>query len=110
MADSLSGRTEVQLTTRDAEVVFGKLGIEKVHSSHHVRGYLVHNGVRVLALHYSFGRKAFPGRTSDMFRRSMHLTQSELREFVRCTISRDEYIQILLERAGLENQGEPIQE
>lgn len=88
----------MQLTTRDAELIFRKLEVERVESSHHVRGYLVHEGRRILALYYSFGRKPFPGRTSDMFRRSMHLADHELRRFISCTMSREEYLELVLER------------
>lgn len=85
----------MQLTTREARKVFEKLRMREVASSHHVRGYLEVDGVRLLALHYSFGSKPFPGRTSEKFRRSMRLNQQELRQFVSCKISRDEYIAIL---------------
>lgn len=88
----------MQLTTRDADVIFRKLDLQCVDSSHHVRGYLVHEGHRVLALYYSFGRKPFPGRTSDKFRRSMHLADYELRRLVSCTMSREEYVSLVLER------------
>lgn len=89
----------MQLTTRDGAAVFRKLDLKLVHSTHHVRGYLYIDGVRVLALYYSHGHKAFPGRTSEKFRRSMRLTQDELRAFISCTLSREKYFEILSVRA-----------
>lgn len=100
----------MQLTTRDAEVIFRKLEVELIHSTHHIRGYVFHDGRRILALHYSFGRKPFPGRTSDKFRRSMHLSEFELRQFVECSLTRDEYIALVLQRApsDVEQANRPV--
>jgi hypothetical protein len=91
----------MQLTTRDAEAIFGKLKITPLPSTHHVRGYLIVDEKRVLSLFYSRGRKPFPGNTTHKFRRSMHLSMPELATFRACDMSRDDYIALLKAREVL---------
>jgi hypothetical protein len=95
----------MQLTTGDAEKVFRKLGVTAVPSTHHVRGLLVVNGKRLLALHYSRGRKEIPPPVVHRFRRSLHMTEDEMRTFIRCSLSRDDYVTLLL--AKLAKIGKP---
>ncbi len=88
----------MQLTTRDAQVVFRKLDVEEVQSTHHVRGFVKINGVRVLPLHYSRGRKPFPGHTSEKFRKSLLATVEEIQALVSCSLDGPEYLSRLAAR------------
>lgn len=90
----------MQLTSRDGEFVFRKLQVEEVASTHHVRAFVVIDGKRVLPLYYSRGRKAFPGQVSQLFRKSMHLSEIELRDFLACRMSREQYLALLATRLG----------
>lgn len=85
----------MQLSASDLRRVFQKLRIETVECKHHVRGFLMVDGKRVLPLHYSNGRSDMWGSVAHMFRKSMHLNQGEFEDMVRCTMSREEYVQIL---------------
>lgn len=90
----------MRLTAPEVDVIFDKLDLDEHHSETRRRGYLVVDGLRVLALHCAHGPDPFPGRASDHFRRSMRLSPDELRHFVSCTISRDEYVTLLDRRTG----------
>jgi hypothetical protein len=88
----------MQLSTREAERVFRKLRVEAVESSHHVRGFVTYNGVRLLPVQYSNGRKDMPGHVPKRFAKSLNLSLSEFAELKRCTMSRDAYFDIQIER------------
>ncbi len=88
----------MQLTTRDAQVVFAKLGIEEVKSTHHVRGFVVIDGVRVLPVHYSRGKKPFPGHVSEKFRKSLRATPEEMAGLVKCWLSGPDFLGALRQR------------
>jgi len=88
----------VQLRSKEIERVFRKLEIETKTSPHHVVGWLVVDGRRVLPLHYSRGRDVTHGRLAHPFRKSLHLTPPEFAAMMNCTMTRDEYIEILRER------------
>jgi hypothetical protein len=88
----------MQLSTREAAKIFRKLEIRPAKSSHHVRGFLVVDGVKVLPLHYSHGHKDLPGNVPRRFAKSLKLTPAEFAELKRCTMSRDNYLELLIER------------
>jgi hypothetical protein len=90
----------MHLTTSEAEKICKKLQIELVDCKHHVRGFLVVDGKRILPVHYSNGRKELPGDVPHLFRRSLHLDTDEFLNLLRCSLSRDSYI-ILLRKRGL---------
>ncbi len=83
------------LKTKQLDSVFQKLKIEKKSCKHHVKGYLVENGVKILPLRYSFGSKGMKGRSLQLFRKSMSLDASQFSAMVSCTMTRDEYIETL---------------
>jgi hypothetical protein len=87
----------VQLSTGDAERIFRKLDI-KAKKGHHIAGWLIVDGKRVLPLHYSHGRKAMPGNVPHRFRKALHLSVPEFEELKRCPMSREKYIALLRER------------
>jgi len=88
----------VQLKTNEAAKIFRKLEVESVKSRHHVRGFLVVNGVRVLPLHYSHGRKELPGPVPKRFASALQLNLQEFAELKRCTMSRNAYLDVLASR------------
>lgn len=91
----------MQLSVRDLEELFRKLRIESKKSSHHIAGYLVVDGRRVLPLHYSHGRKPMPGHVSEKFRKSTRLDRIEFSELKDCTMSREQYIGVLRDKGVL---------
>lgn len=88
----------MQLKTKDAAKIFRKLEVEEVKSRHHVRGFLVVNGVRVLPLHYSHGNKELPGPVPKRFASSLRLNRREFTELKQCTMSRLAYLDVLAGR------------
>lgn len=88
----------MQLTTAEAARIFDKLRIQPKHSTHHIAGFLVVDGKKVLPLHYSHGRKSMPGHVPDRFRRAMHLDRDEFADMKRCHMKRDRYVEILREK------------
>ena len=91
----------MQLTTREAERIFAKLEVETVKSTHHVRGFVVHNGVRLLPVFYSHGRKDMPAHVPKRFAKSLQLKLDEFAVLKSCTMTKDEYFDILRERGIL---------
>ncbi len=83
------------LRKRDLERIFRKLCIEERKSKHHIRGYLIYEGKKILSLHYSFGRGDMPGRISEKFRKSLNASAEELEGLVECSIDGDQYIELL---------------
>lgn len=94
----------MQLTTREAERIFGKLDVEVVKSRHHVRGFVTFNGVRLLPLHYSNGHKDMPGHVPKRFAKSLHLSLDQFAELKRCTMSKQAYFAILREQGMLPSE------
>ena len=94
----------MDITLRDAEFVFGKIGVERVESTHHVRGFVVVDGRRVLPIHFSRGRGSMPPRTAILFRQSLKLSEAELREFLRCHLSREDYLDKIAALTGSDDR------
>lgn len=88
----------MQLSTHDAERIFRKLDVELRPCRHHVAGFVTVNGVRVLPVHYSHGRKDFPGNVPDKFRKSLHLSHGEFERLRACSMNRDEFIRVLVQK------------
>ncbi len=88
----------MQLTTRQAGRIFRKLDIVEKRSTHHVAGFVVVDGKKVLPVHYSHGNKTMKGPVPHRFRKSLHLSEAEFADLRDCTLSRDAYFQLLRER------------
>lgn len=88
----------MHLTTAQAEKIFSKLQIELVSCKHHVRGFLVVDGRRILPVHYSNGHKEFPAGVPHKFRKSLYLDVEEFLDLLHCTLSRERYIELLRQR------------
>jgi hypothetical protein len=90
----------MELTTREAQRIFRKLDVEAVESTHHCRGFVVYNGVRILPVFYSRGRKAMPGHVPKKFAKSLRLTLDEFAVLKSCTMTKSEYFDAI-RRQGL---------
>ena len=86
------------MKTKDMDRVFGKLQVEKVKCTHHVRGYYLVDGKKALPIYYSFGNKDIPGFVAQKMAKSMGLKRSELQKMAKCKISKNEYDELLKER------------
>lgn len=91
----------MQVSPADAARIFAKLKVVDKPSTHHVTGWLVVEGRRVLPLHYSRGRKDMHGRVAHLFRKSLHVTPAEYADLVSCPLSREKYLELLRERGIL---------
>jgi hypothetical protein len=88
----------MQLTTRQASRIFRKLGVNAKRSTHHVAGFVLIDGKRVLPVHYSHGNKDMKGPVPHRFRKSLRLSEDEFAALRDCTLSRDAYVQLLRDR------------
>lgn len=88
----------MQISTSDAQRVLRKLNFELTECKHHVRGFFTQNGKKLFPVHFSFGHKDLPGDIPQRFRKSLHLTEAELRELIACHIDRAHYEQLLRSR------------
>jgi hypothetical protein len=77
------------------EIVFRKLGIKKFECDHHVRGFLEVDGRKILAVHYSFGRKDIYGRVLRNIMRDLHASDEIFFGLIDCDVDRDSYIKML---------------
>lgn len=91
----------MQLSERELRRIFTKLKVETKPSTHHVAGWFLVDGKRVLPLHYSRGHNDMPGHVPEKFRKQMFLNRVEFLEMKRCTMTRDEYVVVLQERGVL---------
>jgi len=88
----------MQLTTRQAAKIFRKLKVVRKQSTHHVAGFVMVDGKKVLPVHYSHGKKDIKGPVPHRFRKSLRLSEPEFAELRDCTLSRDDYVQLLRSR------------
>lgn len=88
----------MQLTTKQASRIFRKLDVQEKKSTHHVAGFVVVDGKKVLPVYYSRGNKDMKGPVPHRFRKSLHLSEGEFAEMRDCTLSKDTYFQLLRER------------
>jgi hypothetical protein len=82
------------MKARDLEQLFTKLRVKTKECSHHVRGFVEHDGRAVLPVHYSHG-KGLHGPNLQKFRKSLHVDQDQFYGLVTCTFSREDYISAL---------------
>ncbi len=88
----------MQLSTREAGRIFRKLEVHEKRSTHHVAGFVMVEGKKVLPVHYSRGNKDMKGPVPRRFSKSLHLSEDEFTQLKSCTMSRDAYVQTLRER------------
>jgi hypothetical protein len=87
-----------QVTTTEAEAILKKLEVKWKTSTHHRAGFVYVDGVRALPVHFSHGKKTMPGHIGDKFRRSLLLNQDEFNVLRRCTMTRLEWIALVVPR------------
>lgn len=81
------------------ERVFKKLKVQRTPTNHHVKGFLVDNGVKLYPpIYYSKGRGEVPLFVQEKLRKSLLLTRKELLTLCSCKISYVEYFKIRRER------------
>jgi hypothetical protein len=88
----------MQVNKHHLERIFNKLEIEMVACKHHIRGFLKVDGRRVCALHFSHSRKEMPASVAHLFRKSLRLNVSEFETLKCCSMTRSEYVAILIEK------------
>lgn len=88
----------MQLTTKQAAKIFRKLDVTKRRSTHHVAGFVVVDGRKILPVFYSHGNKDMKGPVPHRFRKSLRLSEEEFAKLRDCSLSRDAYHQLLRER------------
>jgi hypothetical protein len=80
---------------REMETIFRKLLIKRLECDHHVRGFLEIDGKKVLALHYSFGRKDIYGRVLRNIMRDLHASEEVFFGLIDCDVDAGTYINML---------------
>ena len=85
----------LQLKKQEAERIFTKLSIKEKKDSHHVRGFICINGIKVLPIFYSHGHGEMPGKIPEKFRKSLMLNHEEFIRLKECPMSKEEYYKLL---------------
>ncbi len=84
----------MQLKKRDALRIFDKLELQ-VRSTHHVVGWFVHDGQKILKTRVSFGRGDIPKNIVHKMRGQLKLNASDFKALKDCPLDREGYISIL---------------
>jgi hypothetical protein len=88
---------------KQAKRIFRKLLIEVHGSSHHIVGFVSIDDVRVLPVHFPAGRVELSDVEAHRFRRLFHLGLDEFRLLHDCPMSRQDYIELLIERVPFDD-------
>ena len=83
------------MKVHDFDKVVNKLGMETGDTKHH-HAWLVHNGVTVVRTKRSHGNSKFI--PEDLIRKQLHVSKDQFAGLQSCTVSKDDYIQILIEK------------
>ena len=75
--------------------VVNKLGMETSDSKHH-HAWLVHNGITVVRTKRSHGNNKFI--PEHLIRKQLHVNPDQFAGLHSCTVSKDDYIEILIEK------------
>jgi len=79
--------------------VFDKLKLQRSKSTHHVRGFLVHEGRKLYPpIHISKGKKEVPKFVQDKLRKALFLSRGEFSTLCKCKLSGPDYYSLRLER------------
>jgi hypothetical protein len=84
----------MQLKKRDVTRIFDKLEME-VHSTHHVIGWFLHDGRKILKARVSFGKGDIPEKVAHKLRGQLKLSVSDFVALKDCPLDRDDYVAIL---------------
>ena len=91
----------MQVKKVEAESIFNKLCVKIKSTKHHVSGWIVQNGQKILPVYYSHGKGDMPGKVGDKFRQSFKINEDQFKDLRDCPLSRDGYIGILVRQASL---------
>lgn len=92
----------MQIKKREAEsLLFSKLGIKPISKKHHIGGYLIYKGRRILKYHFSHGRGDMVGNVGDIFRQSFLLDELQFINLLKCPLDKEGYINILKEKGRI---------
>ena len=83
------------MKSHEFDRVIKKLGMETRDTTHY-HAWLVHEGVTVVRTMRSHGNNKY--LPEHMIRKQLHLSQEQFRELYSCTVSKDDYIKILMEK------------
>ena len=91
----------MQLKKRQAEVVFTKLRLQ-VQDTHHKMGTLYYEGRAILRTRISHGRGDIPSIIVAKLRGQLRVTEEQLRNLVDCTMTYENYIELLRDKGLLD--------
>lgn len=87
------------MKVHDFDKLERKLGMETRDSSHH-HAWLVHNGITIARTKRSHGDKKFV--PEHLIRKQLHVNQAQFAGLQSCSVSKDDYIKILIEKGVIE--------
>nr|WP_298720614.1 hypothetical protein [uncultured Steroidobacter sp.] len=92
----------MDLSTINARAVLDELQIERIECAHgQCAGFLVVDGVRVLAVHCALEPTSMCSTVVELFRRSLKLSVEEFEQLVNASLTREAYVEILRSRGCL---------
>ena len=91
----------MQLKKRQAEVVFTKLRLQ-VQDTHHKMATLYYEGRAILRTRISHGRGDIPSMIVAKLRGQLRVTEEQLRNLVDCTMTYENYIELLRDKGLLD--------
>lgn len=84
----------MQLKKREVLHIFDKLELQ-IRSTHHVIGWFVYGGKKILKTRVSFGRGDIPRNVAHKLRGQLKLNVSDFLALKECPLDREGYIAIL---------------
>jgi hypothetical protein len=91
----------VTITDRDFDLIIDKFGYE-TRQGDHLFAWLVYDGQIVLRTRRSNKKGVLP--MEHAIRQQMKLSQVELREAIACSLTRDAYIALLVEKGVIQSK------
>lgn len=84
-----------------AKKIFSKLKIKESNSNHHIKGFLVYDGVRLFPpIFYSKGNKEIPLQIVEKFRKSLYLDKNAFSFLSSCKMTYEQYFAIRFEKTN----------
>ncbi len=82
---------------REVEKIFKKLDL-KIRSTIHNYGWLIVGDKKILRVHYSHGNGDIPSSIVNRIRGQLKLAQNDFRDLAGCSLSYEDYINILKQK------------
>lgn len=86
---------------REAKIIFDKLELD-TRQTHHLIGWFIYKGRKILKTRISFGKGEIPGNVEDKIRGQLKLKKKEFRELIDCSLNKEDYIEILKNKGLLQ--------